>query len=287
MNKQSKYKISVLLGTIGYSSGSVFAKLATAPSIILVMYRTIMTAILFLPIAVKNRSELSSIPMKKILLCMLAGVFFGCHFSLFCESVKYTNIASSTILIDCEVLFVAPVTSVFFKEKLSKRGMAGILITLAGGLIIIFSGGLSMESEVLYGNFLALSGAFFAALYTIIGKKSRSHISNGTYSFLVYLGASLFLFVTALFSQTPLWGYDNINFLCALGFTVFCTLGGHVVFSWAIKYINASFVSSCKLMEPFIASLIGFLIFSEIPSPAVIIGGLVTISGISAYLQVD
>ncbi len=64
---------------------------------------------------------------------------------------------------------------------------------------------------------------------------------------------------------------------------VFCTLPGHSVFSWGLKYESAAFISAAKLLEPVFAGILGALLFREIPKTQVIVGGCVVILGVYVY----
>lgn len=75
-------------------------------------------------------------------------------------------------------------------------------------------------------------------------------------------------------------GYSVKDYLCAAGMTILCTLLGHRVFSWGLKFIQPSFISTVKLLEPVFASLLGILFFAEIPGVTAIAGGVIVIIGI-------
>ena len=64
---------------------------------------------------------------------------------------------------------------------------------------------------------------------------------------------------------------------------VFCNLLGHSVFSWGLKYLPPSFISTAKLLEPVFASVWALLLFSETPGLPVLLGGAVVILGIALY----
>ena len=64
---------------------------------------------------------------------------------------------------------------------------------------------------------------------------------------------------------------------------VFCTLLGHSVFNWALKYESAAFLSTVKLLEPVFAAILGVLLFREIPSKQVMLGGFIVILGVYVY----
>ena len=70
------------------------------------------------------------------------------------------------------------------------------------------------------------------------------------------------------------------NLWIALGLAIFCTLLGHSIFSWGLKYEKASFVSAVKLLEPVFASILGFVFLREIPSLYTAVGAVLIIVGI-------
>ena len=78
-------------------------------------------------------------------------------------------------------------------------------------------------------------------------------------------------------------GYGAVNGLTALGMAVFCTLLGHSVFSWGLKYLPPAFISTVKLMEPVFASVWGLVLFAERPGLLTVLGGAVIICGIALY----
>jgi drug/metabolite transporter (DMT)-like permease len=68
---------------------------------------------------------------------------------------------------------------------------------------------------------------------------------------------------------------------------VCCTIGGHSVYSWGLKFLPASFVASAKMMEPVFASVWALFLFGEKPGILVILGGAVVILGIVIYGRIS
>ena len=83
----------------------------------------------------------------------------------------------------------------------------------------------------------------------------------------------------------PLTGYSSRDLLCALGLAVFCTLLGHSVYSWALKYETAAFISAAKLLEPAYASVLAAILFREVLTLQTGIGALLIIGGILYYVR--
>lgn len=276
-------KLIIILGVLGVSFSAVFVRITDAPSLVLTFYRSLFAALLLMPaLFTKFRPELKKLTKKDVLLCVISGFFLGLHFSAYFESLRFTSIASSVVLVDTEVFFVAFVMLIFFHEKISKQGWIGILLAFAGSVIVAMADA-GIGSDILKGDMIALSGATFMAVYTIIGKVCRKHISTTVYTSLVYASSAVTVLLLLLVQKTPLTGYGPTAFVSSFGMAVCCSLLGHSIFSWGLKYEKASFISTVKLLEPVFASVLGIFLFSEIPGIYTVCGGAVIILGIFIY----
>ena len=280
-------RLIVLLGVAGTSLSAVLVRWSTAPSLVLVLYRMLFASLLLAPaVFLRNREELKTLARRDLLLCLASGVFLGFHFAAYFSALRYTAIASAVLLVDLEVFFVALCTVLLFRQKLPGLAWVAIVLTFAGSVLVAFAD-TGTGSDPLRGNLTALAGAFCMAVYTMIGAVCRKRVSTSVYTFLVYTCAALTVLAAALVSGTPLTGHSAVNYLTALGMTVFCTLLGHSVFSWGLKYLPAAFISTVKLMEPVFASVWGLLLFREVPGWMVITGGAIIIFGIALYGRVS
>ncbi|MBS4960712.1 MAG: DMT family transporter [Clostridiales bacterium] len=276
----------LLLGVIGVSFSAIFVRFSTAPPLILVFYRMFFSSLLLLPCIVKKRPELLGLTKKDWILSGISGIFLGLHFACYFESLNYTSISSAVVLVDTEVFFVALGSFFLWREKISKNGWIGIFITFVGSIIVAY-GDISYGKDIFIGDLIALFGAFCMAVYTIIGTLIRRKTSTIVYTTLVYTSSAITVFIAATFYHLSLFSWGMKNLSLGLCLAVICTLMGHSIFSWALKYLNASFVSTAKLLEPVFASVLGLLIFKEIPQVNTIIGGLIIIIGIWYYSKVS
>ena len=88
-----------------------------------------------------------------------------------------------------------------------------------------------------------------------------------------------------LVSGVPMFGYEPINWTMAFCLALFCNLMGHSVFSWSLKYLKPTYVSTAKLAGPVFASVNAFFLFNEVPSIVQILGALVVIVGVGMYAR--
>lgn len=276
-------KLLTLLGAVGVSASAIMVRWSTAPSMVLVLYRSTIASLILTPyVFLRCREELRRLRLREVLLCLASGIFLGLHFVTYFESLRHTTIAAAVVLVDTEVFFVALGSVLFLKQRLSKRAWSAIFLTFVGSVMVALADG-GGGGNALLGNLLALSGALFMTGYTVIGVVCRRTLSNTVYTYLVYWTSALTVLVIALVTGTPLAGYGSVNVATAFAMAVLCTLLGHSVFNWALKYLPPAFVSTVKLLEPVIAAVWGLLIFREIPGLSVVLGGALTILGIALY----
>lgn len=280
-------KLIIILAVLCASFSAILVRFADAPSLVLVFYRNLLAAaVLTLPCLRQIRAEYTNFGKKEICACLVSGFFLALHFTAYFESLRYTNISSSVVLVDMEVFFVAFIMLLFFRERISKRGWIGILLTFVGS-IIIAAGDAGEGSNILLGDAYAISGALFMAIYTIMGKICRRTMSTTVYTTIVYWMASLSVMIILLVQGVPIIGWEMKDVLISFGMTILCTLLGHSVYSWGLKFIEPSFISTVKLMEPLFASILGIFFFMELPSLTAVVGGILIISGIVYYMRVS
>lgn len=278
-------QLVVFLGVLGASASAILVRFSTAPSMVLAFYRVLLSTVLLVPlVAWRHREELGQVRGRDLALCLLSGGCLGLHFASYFEALQWTSIASALLFTNGEVLVVAFGSLLFLKERFSKRAWLGVLLAFGGSAAVALSdaGG---GSNALLGDALALLAAVLVGIYTMLGTVCRRRISTTVYTFFVYAAATATLLVALLARRVPLGGYEPVNWLTSLGLAVFCTLLGHSVFSWGLKYLPAALISMMKLLEPAIASVWGAILFREIPNPAVMAGGAVVIAGLCVYLR--
>ena len=284
--KKGSPKLILMLGVLGVSVSSLLVRAASAPSLVTATYRLGWTVLLLLPmVLLRFRAELRRVRGRDLLLCGLSGVLLALHFATWFESLKWTSIASSTVLVSTEVIFTALGFALFLKGRIPRLGMAAIALSFAGSAALALADGGGRGA--LYGDLLALAAAVFVSLYTLIGRVQRDHLSTTVYTFVTYSACLLTLLVLDGATLTPAVGYGWKEVLIGLGLAVACTLLGHSLFSYSLKYLSPSYVSAAKLCEPIFASLLGIPLFGEIPGGVQVFGSVLVLAGVLLYTRAE
>ena len=265
------------LALVSVSSTSLVIRYVSAvPALTLAFWRMLSASLfLWLYSLIKKQQPLSLINKKRI---VFAGVFLGLHFACFFLGVRYTSIANATLLATLGPVFTSTI-SFFQGKKTSRNVYFGLGIALFG-IIIIQYGDLSLSPKNLLGNALSLLSSLFIAITFTTAAEIRKDTGNVSYGRTLFLIAAITIGLIAIISGVSLINFqkDHIPWLLFLGLVP--SILGHNMLNYALKYFSPTAIASVPLGEPIIASIFGFLIFSEsIPSGAmisapIILGGI-------------
>ena len=279
-------RLILFLGVLGASFSSIFVRWSAAPSLVTATGRLGWTVLLLLPSVLRSHwTELRSATRRDLLMCALSSACLALHFSTWFESLKWTSIASSTVLVSTEVIFSALGFALFLHGRIPRLGAVAIAVAFAGSVVLALSdaGG----SGALAGDLLAVLAAVAVAAYTLIGQVQRARQSTTVYTFLTYFACLTVLLTLDIATGTPVlgWGFREVG--VGLLLAVFCTLLGHSLFSWSLKWLSPAYVSAAKLCEPVFASILGLLLFGEGIGPFQGIGAIAVLAGVLLYTKAE
>ncbi len=259
-------------------------RLADAPALAVAFWRCALGVAVLLPLAFLRRDRF---PKGKTLYVGIgSGVALGAHFGFWISSLDYTSVAASVVLVSNTPVFVAILAYLVFGEKTAPLSFAGIVVALGGTVVIAQDG--SAGSAAVFGNVLAILGALTFTVYVLIGRSQRSAeepVGVLPYSIVLYSAAAAALLPAALLSGDRVWGYGWETWFWLLAITLGPQIMGHTVFNWALRYVEASVISGTVLAEPVVAALLAWLVLSERPGTATLVGGAVVLAGIFLLLR--
>lgn len=228
--------------------------------------------------------QLSGLGTRDLLLCLVSGVFLAFHFATWIASVGMTSIASSTVLVNLQPIFVLAASAAILGERSSKLSILFVAVTILGCAVLSF-GDARLGTHRLAGDGLALLGAVFVSGYMVIGRIVRQRVSARGYTLVVYASATVALLGLDLITGTSLWPFSIVDWLLFAALAVFSTLLGHSLLNWSLKYLKATIIATSVLAEPVVATLLAIPIFGEIPSLFSVAGGAVAIAGLYLFVR--
>ena len=278
--------IAIIIGVLSVSTSAILVKLAVGvPAGIIANYRLLLAVLIMAPyVLLKYREELKSIKKKDWLLTTLAGVFLAFHFILWFESLNYTSVASSVVLVTLQPIFAFLGTYLIFGERFSLGAVISMIIALAGSFIISW-GDFQIGGMALFGDILAFLGAIAITGYFLLGQKLRRSLSLMTYTFIVYGTSSITLIIYNLILSNDFTGYTKNHWLIFLALAIFPTFFGHTIFNWALKWVSTSRISMAIVFEPIGASILAYFILGEVITDSQWLGGFIVIFGLFLFIM--
>jgi len=256
---------SLGLGVLFLSTSAIFVKLAEAPSGIIAFYRLLFTLCFLIPALLcrkKERKQLWQLSARQWRLAVISGALLAIHWVMWFESLRYTSVASSTVLVSLQPLFSILWGGLLLHETVTKQGMAGVFLAIAGSVIIGW-GDFQVSGAAFWGDVLSFASAGVISLHFLVGQILRKELDVLPYTAVCYSASTVCLAVYALVTGQPFTGYSLQTWGCFAGLALFATVGGQCVFNLLLKYLPATAVTMGILGEPVGTILLAFLIFGE------------------------
>ncbi|MEJ9281592.1 DMT family transporter [Ureibacillus thermosphaericus] len=276
--------IAIIIGVISISFSAILVKLAEAESGVIAFYRMLFTVLILSPIFFKKHvHELKMLNKRDWLFSTIAGIFLAFHFILWFESLNYTSVASSTVLVTMQPLFAFVGTYLFFKERITMQTILSGIIAISGSVLISW-GDFKVSGNALFGDILALIACGLVTAYFLFGQDVRKRLSLITYTMVVYSISTVCLLCYVIIREESFGPYPIMTWIWFLLLAILPNLLGHSLFNWAIKWISTTVISIAILFEPVGASILALFIFGEKLIVTQIVGGIIVIAGILLFV---
>ena len=260
--------------------GSLFVRLADSPALATAAYRMTFSFLMLMPFALlKTRKEIFSLSKREIGACALAGFFLALHFGTWISSLDHTSVANSVVLVNTIPIWVGIIGPLAIGEKTNRSFWLACGLCLIGAFVLCGKG-FSLSFDTLTGDGLALAGAFFVALYLMIGRNLRKKLSLLAYATVCYGSASVFLWIAVLMSGQQANGFSNETWVYLICLAVVSQIFGHTLYNWSLQWIKAAIVSLALLGEPIGAILLAWAFLGETIDLQQGIGGILILAGV-------
>ena len=218
-----------------------------------------------------------------LLILGLSGVF--AYNILFFTGLQFIEAGRASLIIALNPLVISLLAVVFLGERLALRQVGGVLLSLAGAVLVISNGA---PARLLSGSFgwgeLAILGCVISwVTYSLVGRSVLKALSPLTSVFYSSLIGSLLLawpaLADGLIAKLPCIASKDWLSLAFLG--VCGTAIGFSLYYQAIRKIGASRAGVFINLVPLFAIFLSWLLLDETIDGAVIGGGLVLMVGVS------
>ncbi|HDF2032502.1 TPA: DMT family transporter [Staphylococcus aureus] len=242
-------------------------------------FRLILATIILLPFVIIKKlptPELRDIPV--IFILGFCG-FVIYHTALnFGETLISAGI--SGILVSTTPIFSSALAYIFLKEHFSKWNWLSSLVAFIGISIISISKDDYTTINVL-GVFIILLASFSESLYFTFQKKYIEKYGFIAFTLYTIMGSSPFMLIFIPEIINDIHGATFTSIVSVLYLAIFPTIIPYVLLAYIVKSVGVSDATMSLYLTPIVSLLLSYLLLDELPTTLAIIGGIITLLGVS------
>ncbi|HDI0193007.1 TPA: DMT family transporter [Staphylococcus aureus] len=242
-------------------------------------FRLILATIILLPFVIIKKlptPELRDIPV--IFILGFCG-FVIYHTALnFGETLISAGI--SGILVSTTPIFSSALAYIFLKEHFSKWNWLSSLVAFIGISIISISKDDYTTINVL-GAFIILLASFSESLYFTFQKKYIEKYSFIAFTLYTIMASSPFMLIFIPEIINDIHGATFTSIVSVLYLAIFPTIIPYVLLAYIVKSVGVSDATMSLYLTPIVSLLLSYLLLDELPTTLAIIGGIITLLGVS------
>ena len=253
--------IKLLSGMGGHVEGTSGAAIAFS--------RSMIGGLLLLPIAWRRRDTLRQGSRVWMASCVVA---FTIMTVCFVVATTRTAAANAIILQNTSAVWVFLLSALFLHERPTLEESAALLLAMGGVVVIVVGNG----SADLSGLLIALVSGWGYGVLTVMMRGLR-RVNPTVVVCINCLGSALLLSPMLIWSGGLPASPATIGLLAVL--SVFQFAGPYVLFSWALRHIQAHRAALILLLETVMNPIFTYLIVGEhVPTPTLVGGPMIILS---------
>ncbi len=242
-------------------------------------FRLILATIILLPFVIIKKlptPELRDIPV--IFILGFCG-FVIYHTALnFGETLISAGI--SGILVSTTPIFSSALAYIFLKEHFSKWNWLSSLVAFIGISIISISKDDYTTINVL-GVLIILLASFSESLYFTFQKKYIEKYGFIAFTLYTIMASSPFMLIFIPEIINDIHGATFTSIVSVLYLAIFPTIIPYVLLAYIVKSVGVSDATMSLYLTPIVSLLLSYLFLDELPTTLAIIGGIITLLGVS------
>lgn len=264
----------LVIGAIIISFSSIMVKLADVPPDVVGFYRVFVGGLGMLAMLWAS-GKIHCMTRRVWKWSLLTGFFFALDLIVWHRSIDFIGPGLATMLGNFQVIVLAVVSILFFKEKVSHRFLVAIPTALIGLYLMVGVSWSTFTSEYQTGVFFGLLTALAYALYLLSLKVSLSKADADPLA--MASGAALIsglLLAGFSLGQGESFAIPNTRSLLALGvLSLGCHAFGWFLITRSIQQVRTSLVGLILLLQPTLSYVWDILLFDK-PTSVVELSGV-------------
>ena len=270
---------SIIWGTMGVLGTLAFGY-GIDPATLIALRLLISSTTILVPITLFER-KLFRIHKRDLLQLLLLGIFgTALQRVTYFYAVELTTVTTAAILFYTYPIFVTIYSSLFLKEKVTFSTAFAIILTFSGVALVVKAYEPARLNASIFGVIFGVMSSIFFAFYFLITKRLRNHYTNWT---LILYGdgiGALFLSPVICSSFSNIINYSQQLWLLIFAIAWFPSLLAYLLYSYALKHVEASKGSILSVIEPLSAAVFSATILGESFELLQTIGVAIALAGV-------
>jgi len=230
-----------------------------------------------------SRSNRARLRLRDLWTFVYLG-FFGILINQGCFTIglNFTTSEHSAIIVSLAPLVVLLWAWLLKLENLTAGKAFGMLISIAGALLLETHHGASGHSPTLLGDAITLCGVMGFATYTVLGKRVASRYDAISMTTFNIVAATILISPLTVHQALHIhwasvgWvGWTGMLYMAALSSTA-----AYMMFYWILRYMEASRVVVLNYCQPVLVVLLSIPILGERPTRNFILGSALVLLGV-------
>lgn len=282
----SRYPFHLIgLGVFLYATGPVLARSSDTTGVLLSFWRLWFgVSVLGVGLIVHRLSGRELGTLKGFRFAVLAGTLFSFNQVFFFSAIKRTSVVDASLMGTLAPVVVAVVAIPLFGERPGRAFRAWSALAMVGTVIVILGSAASADGDIL-GMLMAVASTIFFALFFVVSKMGRQHISVVAFLTTVMGTAAIFVSGFVLVLGLEPGQVDARDKWIALGMAVIPGTLGHIVMTWPLNYVPANVPPLMRLAGPVLSGSMAWLILGEGFTAVQILGGVIILFGLSGAVR--
>jgi len=278
----SQYYIGVsliLLSALGFGLMPIFALFTYGEGVnvvTLLQLRFIFAALLLFAYLWLRGEKIVVSRWELAMLFVLGGVLYACQSSFYFSSVQYIPASLAVLLLYTYPVFVALLSVVVDKEKLTAGTVLAMVLSSAG-LALVVGASPSVVSPL--GVLLALGAAVIYSIYIVLGNRVVKQLSPTITSAFAAAFAALSLSASGLASGDLNYHLTPHAWLALVAIVAFSTIMAMLTLFRGLELIGPTKASILSMIEPLITFGFSALFFGDRLTLTQLAGGIAVITG--------
>jgi drug/metabolite transporter (DMT)-like permease len=193
---------------------------------------------------------------------LVAGAFLAADLILWAWSLTQTSVANATLLANLTPVFTCLGGWLIWGRRFNTQFLVGMGIALAGTFVLGFSD-LQIGAIRLQGDAAALLAAMFFGMYLLILEQLQSKLHPAKIILWSCAIASVLTLPSILMAGDRLFPISWQGWASVISLALVCQVIGQGLLMFSLSRISSEFVSLFLLLDPILAALGAWVLFSE------------------------